>query len=219
MIPADIHDFFLASSGVAGALIGLLFVAISVSADRLATAEVSGQLHRIRANAALTSFINALAVSLFALVPGEKIALAATVVAVLGLLFVVASLLSLIRVRDLRWPTARDAAFLAGLGVTFVLQLISGIDLQYHPGDLGSVNNLAVLVVVCFFIGIARAWELIGGPNIGITHEVVALVRQGGTGGDGARDGAAGAAGTAGGEDVSGPHPASGQEQAPGESA
>lgn len=215
MVPADIHDFFLASSGVAGALIGLLFVAISVSADRLATTEVSGQLHRVRANAALTSFINALTVSLFALVPGEKIALAATIVAVLGLLFVLASLLSLMRVRHLRWPTARDAAFLAGLGVTFVLQLMSGIDVQYHPGDLGTVNNLAIFVIVCFFIGIARAWELIGGPNIGIAHEVVALVRQG----EATRDGAEGAEGAPGAEDVSGQRAASAQEQAPDESA
>jgi hypothetical protein len=225
VVPADIHDFFLASSGVAGALIGLLFVAISVSAGRLATAEVSGQLHRIRANAALTSFINALTVSLFALVPGEKIAQAATIVAVLGLVFVVASLLSLIRVRHLRWPTARDAAFLAGLGVTFVLQLMSGIDLGYHPGDLGTVNNLAILVIVCFFIGIARAWELIGGPNIGIAHEVVALVRHGESAGhaESAGHGATGGPGAAEGapeaEDVSGPRAASAQEQAPDESA
>ena len=56
---------------------------------------------------------------------------------------------------------------------------MSGIDVENHPGDLGTVNNIAILVIVCFFIGIARAWELIGGPYIGIAHEVVALVRHG----------------------------------------
>jgi hypothetical protein len=40
------------------------------------------------------------------------------------------------------------------------------------------VDTIAILVVCCFFIGIARAWELIGGPSIGITREVTALVRS-----------------------------------------
>jgi hypothetical protein len=114
VVPESIHEFFAASAGVAGALIGLLFVALSVSSERLRARE-GAQVYRIRATAALTAFSNALAVSLFALIPGHKIGIAA---------------------------------------------------------------------MICFLIGIARAWELIGGPSIGITQEVAALVRHDEPGGD-----------------------------------
>lgn len=182
MVPADIHDFFAASAGVAGALIGLLFVAISVSADRLA----KGQVHRIRAYAALIAFTNALAVSLFALLPGDEIGTAGVVVSLLGLLFVAAALLSLIRFRILRWPARpwttaqwtaiRDALFLVGLAVVFVCELLAAIDVSQRPGDSGPVDEIGNLVIVCFLVGVAQAWALIGGPSIGIAHEVVALV-------------------------------------------
>ena len=164
---------------MSGALIGLLFVAISVSAERIKNAEAAGQLHRISAYAALVAFINTLTVSLFSLIPGDKIGPASLVVAIVGLLFVTASLLSLIRLRQVRWATGRDAVFLVGLAVVFVFELTSGIDLNEQPNDSGPVETIAIMVIVCFLIGIARAWDLIGGPSIGITREVVALVQAG----------------------------------------
>jgi hypothetical protein len=178
MVPAGIHDFFAASAGVAGALIGLLFVAITVSAERLAREKPGSQVHRIRAAAALIAFTNALAVSLFSLIPGQKIAVTSVVVAAFGLLFVAAALLSLLRLRQLRWAAVRDALFLLGLAVVFVIQLDEGISLIADPANSGDVNTIAILVVCCFLIGIARAWELAGGPSIRLTREVTSLVRD-----------------------------------------
>ena len=178
MVPESLHDFFLTSGTVAGALIGLLFVVISVSAQRLTRSEAGAQLHRIRASAALTAFTNALVVSLLALIPGQKIGPASVVVAVLGLAFVIASLLSLIRGHQMRWNIARDATFLVGLVVVFVIQLVSGEQIIAHPRNPGPVSTIAFLVVFCFLGGIFRSWEIIGAPSIGLVHEVTALARK-----------------------------------------
>jgi hypothetical protein len=178
--PADLHSFFAASASVAGALVGLLFVAISVAQERL-TAEDAAQAHRVRASAALTAFLNALTVSLFALLPGD-VGGAALVVGILGLLFIVASLLSLLRVRRTQPGELRDAAFLVGLAAVFAVQLIYGLLVWLHPHEPGDVDNLAILVTVCFFIGIGRSWELIGGPSIRLHGEVRAIVHAHGQG-------------------------------------
>lgn len=176
MTPESLHDFFIACAGVGGTLIGLLFVAISVEHERLTAADAN-QLHRVRASAALTSFTNAFVISLFALVPNVGLAWPAFSVSLGGLFFVTASLLSLLRVRRLQPIAPRETLFLVGLFVVFAFQLDSALRLISRASNVSAARDIAILVIVCFLIGVARSWELIGGPSIGLGHEVTALVR------------------------------------------
>ena len=179
MVPEDIHDFFVASASVAGALIGLLFVAITVVGSRLTQGTVNAQLHRIRASGALSAFTNALTVSLFSLIPGHKIGYTSVAVGLAGVAFIAASLIALARMRDLRLANLRDAVFLIGLAVAFVFQVIEGWAITNNAGNVGAVDSIAVIVVICFLVGIQRSWELIGAPSITIAHEVSELARHG----------------------------------------
>jgi hypothetical protein len=175
--PDDFHEFFGAAAGVAGALVGLLFVAVSVTMERM---EEQGetQIHRVRAATALTAFSNALAVSLFALIPGVNVGYTAFVVGVVGALFVIGALLSMYRLRLRRPGELRGALFLVGLILVLVFQLSDGIRLIAHPHRDGPYESLAILVVVSFVIGISRSWELIGGPSIGVLHELFVFGRK-----------------------------------------
>ena len=173
----SLQNFFLASAGVAGALIGLLFVAISVAGDRLA-ATAATAVNRIRARAALTTFLNSLVVSLFALISTTSLGTAAMVTAIIGLRFVAGSMVSLLR-RRLTRSNLRDAAFLLALVAVLVRELIAGWSIAAHPHDEHGVQTIAVLVVLCFVIGVARAWELVGAPDpTGLGHETALLIRR-----------------------------------------
>ncbi len=61
MVPENYHDFFLGSVTVAAALVGLLFVAISVHPGGLA--DDARVAMRVRATCALLAFLDALFVS------------------------------------------------------------------------------------------------------------------------------------------------------------
>jgi hypothetical protein len=180
MTPENLHDMFLASAGVAGALIGLLFVAISIEHDRL-TAQDADQVQRVRTRAALTAFTNALTVSLFALIPGHGLTYSSISVGAAGILFVLASVLSVRRMaRSHRTRTGRmrNLTFLFAQLILFGFQVYWGTRLAIHQHDTDAADNIAILVIVSFLIGIYRSWELIGGPEIGFGRELRALVRE-----------------------------------------
>src|ERR1700722_14112433 len=121
---ASAHEFFLSSAGVAGALIGLLFVAISVSRESI-VGEGASEVHAMRAAATMTAFTNALTVALFGLVPQINVGGVAEVVAIVGLLFVIGALVRVFRPWQAGRFALRDLAFLAVLLAVFVIQLVA----------------------------------------------------------------------------------------------
>src|SRR5579863_8831506 len=87
----SLEGFFATAAGVAGALIGLLFVAIGMLRARLAEQDDAQEtrLHQVKAATTLTALSNALTVSLMVLIPGHYGGWTATTVAATGLLTIV----------------------------------------------------------------------------------------------------------------------------------
>ena len=132
----------------------------------------------MRAAATLTAFTNALTVALFGLVPRINVGGVAEVVASVGLLFIVGALVRVARAWRASRFGLRDLVFLAGLLAVFVIQLVAGLELDAHARDSSDLQTICVLVIVCFLIGISRAWELVGGPNLSIGHQIAEQLQR-----------------------------------------
>jgi hypothetical protein len=161
----------------AGSLTGLLFVALSV-ARRPDGQEGPAVIQQVRAAAALLAFVNALAVSLFGLVPGTNVGYPAAVLGIIGLFFTAASLRTILSSR------ATTGLRLGQTGLILLLLLIFGTELGYgiavliHPYSIHLVENISYALVTSVLVGIARAWELVGDRDTGILASIAVLARN-----------------------------------------
>jgi len=158
----------------AAALIGLLFVAISVD-NRHARADRPAVVKHVRAAAAILAFTNAITVSLFGLVPQNNIGYPAVVTAGGGILFVLAGTRSIFSSHLPRRYWWQQLSFVAALLAVFAFELDSGIDLLRSPGDSSAAHELCDMLIILLVIGIARAWELVGDRDTGIVASLLAL--------------------------------------------
>ena len=167
MVPSEFSAFFAASAGVAGALIGLLFVAMSVAP------QIEGQEQGIeltlRAGVAFSALTDALVVALFALIPGTTLGVPALVVALAAVASCIALGILLVRAHDVA-NRGRTLRLLGLQALVFVYQAIVAVQLVHSPHSQGTVRTLAVLTVVFFLIGIARAWQMIGARETGLVR-------------------------------------------------
>lgn len=174
MLTGAYRDLLAAIATSAASLTGLLFVVMTV-AERRTADSLPDVLQQVRAAAALLAFGNALAVSLFSLVPGTHVGYPAVVVGVIGIFFSAGATRSLASSPSTgRWR-GRHLTLTAWLLVIFVVQLGGGIELLLHPrtGPLGLISDVLVLSLI---IGIARAWELVDGRGTGIIASLTSLI-------------------------------------------
>lgn len=170
----DYRDLFVVIATAAATLIGLLFVAMSVSKGR---AQTHPQVIReFRAAAALLAFTNPFTVALFGLVPGTNIGYPAAIVGVVGLAFAAAGVRTTISLPSRLGHRRPQAILIIGLVVVFGLQIVSGIQLIVSPHGTGDLATIGYVLVASLLIGIGRAWELVGDWDTGLFSSIGLLI-------------------------------------------
>ncbi len=176
MVPDALTNFFIASTSAGAALLGLLFVAISISPEEKITANASVE-KRIGAYSALISLTNAFIISLAALIPGTF--------GIFVLIFSVGSFsitlqngIELLRPHEGASNLARRL-FLTLLNLlAYIAEGYTAVRLIITPHDSSPVYALTILLLVVYTSSIVRAWELLGGARRKPTHLLAAHPKQ-----------------------------------------
>jgi hypothetical protein len=174
VVTGDARDLFVAIAGAAAALTGLLFVAMSVS-PRPADGRPRGVIHQVRSAAALLAFTNALGVSLFGLVPGNNAGYASAAFGLVGSLFTLASVRSILANTAARHRFPGQVTLIAGLLAVFVTEIVYGLELHADAADHNALDTIGNVLIASMLLGVARAWEFVGDRDTGIWASLAVL--------------------------------------------
>jgi len=170
VVPASYHDFFNGCASVAGALIGLLFVALSVSPAKLTGTDASAE-HQVRAAAAFSALVNTLVVALSSMLPGTSLPDVGIALGAAGL--ATTSGLAVVLYREHKQKIGRgDVRMLAILAVLYGLELANAVQLGGSAHGTGGVSRQGWLLIFFFLFGIARSWQLAGARSIALSSAV-----------------------------------------------
>lgn len=177
MLSAAYREFLEAIATSAAALTGLLFVAISAAPRRGSDASPA-VIQQVRAAAALVAFFNALAVSLFGLVPGGSVRYPAIMLGIGGILFTAAGTRSILSSRSTTGQRLGQLWLVVLLLLIFGTELAAGIVLLADSRRSTPVELISYALVASLLVGVARAWELVGARDTGIVASLAVLSRH-----------------------------------------
>jgi hypothetical protein len=163
VVPAPYASFLVASTQASAALIGLLFVAVSIAPDRVFGTGAEST-RKAMALSSFTAMANIFFVSFGSLIPdltfGVMVVVAGVVAASQTL-----SLLSLLGSWRQESNLVRGVAlFAVSLGI-YAFEIVIGLQLLYGAPNNALFTELETLMLGIFSIGLARAWELLGAPH------------------------------------------------------
>ncbi len=169
------RELFTAVATCSAGLIGLLFVAISVG-PREGVPDRPAIIQEVRAASALLAFTSALSVSLFGLVSVNSAGYSAITAGIIGILFIAASVRSILTSPDVSAEQAwRQAGLIVLLLAAFGAELACGIGLISNNTAVFGPTFLSYTLIVLLLIGIARAWELVGNRDTGVFASIAVL--------------------------------------------
>ena len=167
VVPPEFANFFIASASAGGALVGLLFVAVSVAPEQIVAAQAPVERQAV-ASTAFTALMNAFFISLFALIPKFNIGFIIIPFSFLCLLTVLIQAWRILR-GTRNWQSLLRRAFLVLLSVAlYGLELWNGFQLYTNPSQPGYVYSLISCLLGAFGLGLIRAWELLGVRRYGL---------------------------------------------------
>jgi hypothetical protein len=169
MAPPEFANFFIASASAGAALVGLLFVAVSLAPEQMVTRHAPMERQAVTGSA-FTALTNAFFTSLFFLVPHFNAGSAIVPFSGLCLLTSLLQAWHLLRAPK-SWQSALRRAFLVLLSLgLYGLELVNGLQLLNAPSSSQApiVFDLLWCLIGAFSIGLIRAWELLGAQRYGL---------------------------------------------------
>jgi cytosine/uracil/thiamine/allantoin permease len=150
----ELHDFFVASVGAAAALMGLLFVAVSIAPEKIFGAPASAA-QRGDAERAFTAFGNVFFVSLVALIPRGALP-AIAVVAVIAMAQIVSTAVRMKR----RFPSEINWRNIGLISLAiYAFEFVAALQVQ---AGTRRPETIVYIAIGLYAYALGTSWSLLG---------------------------------------------------------
>ena len=177
MVPPDFQPFLTASVAASSALIGLLFVSVSIAPERVFGGE-SDPRKQAQAISAFSALGNVFFISIASLIPGILLGVVVAAVAMASSLQLIGLLFRVRRMGADPITAVRGVILFVVSASIYGTELYLGIVLWGHPASTPALIGLLEVLLGAYAIGLGRAWQLLGAPRMGIVSYLLDFLER-----------------------------------------